>query len=66
MKAHLGYRPLVPPPFILSLHIVGFLATIFIWRWFVTIGSSRRDSAGNLKAGDDLAAKGVIELAWDA
>jgi hypothetical protein len=36
-----------------------------VWRWFVLIGTPRRDAGGNIKAGDDLGGKGVIELAWD-
>jgi hypothetical protein len=66
MKMRLGTRPFVPPTFILTLNIVGFLATIFIWRWFAAIGTPRRDSSGNIKVGEDLASKGFIELGWDA
>lgn len=64
MKARLYIRPMVPSSLPLFLNIIGFLGTIFIWRWFVAIGAPRRDGA-NVKVGDDLAGKGVIELAWD-
>ena len=35
-----------------------------IWRWFVLIGTRRRVGE-NVKAGEDLGGKGIIELAWD-
>lgn len=65
MKARHYIRPFLPPTIPLLLHVIGISASIFIWRWFVTIGSPRRDSAGNVKVGEDLASSGIIELAWD-
>jgi hypothetical protein len=57
-------RPFFPRivPFI--LYLLSTSASIFVWRWFVTIGTPTRQG-GDIKVGDDLNGKGVIELAWD-
>ncbi|WVQ78627.1 hypothetical protein IAT38_000713 [Cryptococcus sp. DSM 104549] len=50
----------------LTLHILSFTATILVWRWFVAIGTPKRQGgASQVRVGDDLGGKGVIELAWD-
>ncbi|ODN98160.1 hypothetical protein I350_07805 [Cryptococcus amylolentus CBS 6273] len=60
-------RSLFPRIFPLILYILSTTATVFIWRWFVTIGSPKRgaNGRGDVRVGDDLAGKGVVELAWD-
>jgi hypothetical protein len=50
---------------LIFLHLITILPTLAVWRWFVVLGSPRRDANGNVKAGVDLGAGGVIELAWD-
>ena len=57
-------RPFMASKKVIAVHLITFLATVFIWRWFTLIGSPKRDGA-NVKAGDDLNAPGVIELSWD-
>lgn len=64
MKARRHVRPLWPSGFPLFLNVIGFIAVLFIWRWFAAIGTPRRDASG-IKVGDDLGGKGIVELAWD-
>ncbi|KAK4686355.1 hypothetical protein P7C73_g3765, partial [Tremellales sp. Uapishka_1] len=48
-----------------TLYVLSTGATVFIWRWFVLLGTPKRDINGNVKSGEDLGGKGIIELAWD-
>jgi hypothetical protein len=57
-------RPFFPRIFPFILYLLSTSASIFVWRWFVTIGTPSRQG-GDIKVGDDLNGKGVIELAWD-
>lgn len=63
--SRLSTRPFFPSKRIIFLQTVATLATVAVWRWFLLIGSTRRDGRGNVKSGDDLAGGGVVELAWD-
>ncbi|WVR05432.1 hypothetical protein IAU60_002447 [Kwoniella sp. DSM 27419] len=58
-------RRFLPRALPLTLQVVSFGATIFVWRWFVSIGTPSRPGSGQLRVGEDLAGKGVVELAWD-
>ena len=57
-------RSFFPGTFPFILYILSTTASIFVWRWFVTIGTPIR-TGGDIKVGDDLGGKGIIELAWD-
>ena len=57
-------RPFFPRTLPFILYLLSTSASIFVWRWFVTIGTPTRQG-GDIKVGDDLNGKGVIELAWD-
>ncbi|CAD6571647.1 MAG: hypothetical protein TREMPRED_000336 [Tremellales sp. Tagirdzhanova-0007] len=57
-------RSFVPSKRVIAIHLFSLGATIAVWRWFVLIGTPRK-VGGNIKAGEDLGGKGVIELAWD-
>lgn len=58
-------RSFLPRFLPLTMHLITFTATIFIWRWFVAIGTPKRQNGAQVKVGDDLSGKGVIELGWD-
>lgn len=65
VKTRLYGRALLPGGFVLFLQLSTLLGSIAIWRWFVAIGQPKRDAKGGVRVGDDLAGKGVIEMAWD-
>ncbi|ADV19324.1 Hypothetical Protein CGB_A0500W [Cryptococcus gattii WM276] len=58
-------RSFLPRFLPLTMHIITFVTTIFIWRWFIAIGTPKRQNGAQVKVGDDLGGKGVIELGWD-
>ncbi|KAK8869543.1 hypothetical protein IAR55_000109 [Kwoniella newhampshirensis] len=58
-------RRFLPPTLPLLLYIVFTGASIFTWRWFVTIGTPERQGGAQVRVGEDLGGKGVIELGWD-
>ncbi|ORY29985.1 hypothetical protein BCR39DRAFT_530451 [Naematelia encephala] len=57
-------RTFIPSKKIIALHLLSIAGTVFVWRWFVLIGTPKRDASG-LKSGEDLSGGGVVELAWD-
>lgn len=58
-------RPFVPGWKLTTLHIIAIGAMVVVWRWFALIGTPTRDAKGEVRVGDDLAGKGLIELGWD-
>lgn len=58
------FRSFIPSTTPLTLYILSTAGSVVVWRWFVTIGTPVR-TGGDLRVGDDLNGKGIIELAWD-
>ncbi|WWD16196.1 hypothetical protein CI109_100622 [Kwoniella shandongensis] len=59
-------RRFFPRTLPLLLYIIFTAGSIFTWRWFVTIGSPKRGANGaQVRVGEDLGGKGVVELGWD-
>ncbi|GMK54064.1 hypothetical protein CspeluHIS016_0106500 [Cutaneotrichosporon spelunceum] len=65
MKWKVYGRQLLPSGFVGFLHGLGFVASMFIWRWFVEIGTPTRNAKGDLRVPADLGSSGVVEMAWD-
>ncbi|OCF44211.1 hypothetical protein I317_02005 [Kwoniella heveanensis CBS 569] len=57
-------RKFIPRPVIIFLYLASTGASIFTWRWFESIGRPR-GSGANVRVGEDLGGKGVVELGWD-
>lgn len=62
--ALLRRRSPIPSKKVVFFQLLATGASIAVWRWFVLIGSPRRVGK-EVKAGDDLGSKGIVELAWD-
>nr|XP_018263569.1 uncharacterized protein I303_03438 [Kwoniella dejecticola CBS 10117]OBR85727.1 hypothetical protein I303_03438 [Kwoniella dejecticola CBS 10117] len=58
-------RSFIPRKFVIFLHVIFVGASIVTWRWFRTIGTPSRPGSGQVRVGEDLGGKGVIELGWD-
>ncbi|WRT67400.1 uncharacterized protein IL334_004371 [Kwoniella shivajii] len=58
-------RHLLPRKFVIFLHVISFGATVVTWNWFKTIGTPSRPGSGQVRVGEDLGGKGVVELGWD-
>ncbi|WWC89827.1 uncharacterized protein L201_004755 [Kwoniella dendrophila CBS 6074] len=59
-------RTFFPRKLVIFLHILFIGGSIFTWRWFKTIGKPSAGQPGKqVRVGEDLGGKGVIELGWD-
>nr|ODN94870.1 hypothetical protein L204_04209 [Cryptococcus depauperatus CBS 7855] len=58
-------RSFIPKTIPLILYIVSLATTIFIYRWFVSVGAPKLSAGAQVKVADDLKGKGVIEFGWD-
>ncbi|WVQ98989.1 hypothetical protein IAU59_006121 [Kwoniella sp. CBS 9459] len=57
-------RKLIPRPVVIFLYLASTGASVFTWRWFESIGRPK-GSGANVRVGEDLGGKGVVELGWD-
>ncbi|WWC69193.1 uncharacterized protein I206_103129 [Kwoniella pini CBS 10737] len=58
-------RSFIPRKFVIFLHIIFVGGSIITWRWFKTIGTPSRPGSGQVRVGEDLGGKGIVELGWD-
>ncbi|WVF71925.1 hypothetical protein IAT40_006735 [Kwoniella sp. CBS 6097] len=57
-------RKLIPRAVVIFLYLAATGASVFTWRWFESIGRPK-GSGANVRVGEDLGGKGVVELGWD-